>query len=235
MTLVVISREMRNLKRVHMKSAFVSLKSILLVGCFFIFKPCLAQNWDIDLLRSINPENPGSGIWKAATNSAYPISIATPLAIWTDAKLKHNKANEYRAYTIAGSIIIAASATEAMKIIFDRETSRMHFRTLGLAPLKEKDIAGQKAFIPMFYVYYPDARPFLAKHEAYNPRNMAMRMSWEEIFESRYYSSAIYKSTISNFGDKPLAFSIKDPMLRLFEGENIKEQVFNWEQDQWSY
>lgn len=121
------------------------------------------------------------------------------------------------------------------EIIFDRETSRMHFRTLGLAPLKEKDIAGQKAFIPMFYVYYPDARPFLAKHEAYNPRNMAMRMSWEEIFESRYYSSTIYKSTIGNFGDKPIAFSIKDPMLRLFEGENIKEQIFNWEQDQWSY
>jgi len=121
------------------------------------------------------------------------------------------------------------------EIIFDRETSRMHFRTLGLAPLKERDIAGQKAMIPMFYVYYPDARPFLAKHEAYNPRNMAMRMSWEEIFESRYYSSTIYKSTISNAGDKPLAFSIHDPMLRLFEGENIKDQVFNWEQDQWSY
>ncbi len=121
------------------------------------------------------------------------------------------------------------------EIIFDRETSRMHFRTLGLAPLKEKDIAGQKVMIPMFYVYYPDARPFLAKHEAYNPRNMAQRMSWEEIFESRYYSSTIYKSTISNSNDKPLAFSIKDPMLRLFEGENIKEQVFNWEQDQWSY
>jgi len=121
------------------------------------------------------------------------------------------------------------------EIIFDRETSRMHFRTLGLAPLKEKDIAGQKVMIPMFWIYYPDARPFLAKHEAYNPRNMAMRMSWEEIFESRYYSSSIYKSTISNANDKPLMFSIKDPMLRLFEGENIKEQVFNWEQDQWSY
>ena len=121
------------------------------------------------------------------------------------------------------------------EIIFDRETSRMHFRTLGLAPLKEKDIAGQKVMIPMFWVYYPDARPYLAKHEAYNPRNMAMRMSWEEIFESRYYSSTIYKSTISNAGDKPLSFSIKDPMLRLFEGETIKEQVFNWEQDQWSY
>lgn len=121
------------------------------------------------------------------------------------------------------------------EIIFDRETSRMHFRTLGIAPLKEKEIANQKVMIPMFWIYYPDARPFLAKHEAYNPRNMAMRMNWEEIFESRYYASTIYKSTIRNAGDKPLAFTINDPMLRLFEGENIKDEIFNWEQDQWSY
>lgn len=119
--------------------------------------------------------------------------------------------------------------------IFDRETSRMHFRTLGIAPLKTRDIAGQKVMLPMFWVYYPEARPFLAKHEVYNPKNMAMRMSWEEIFESRYYAGTIYKSTINNNIDKPLAFTIRDPMHRLWEGENIKETIFNWEQDQWSY
>lgn len=121
------------------------------------------------------------------------------------------------------------------EIIFDRETSRLHFRTLGLAPLKEREIAGQKVMIPMFWVYYPDTRPYLAKHEAYNPRNMAMRMSWEEIFESRYYASNIYKSTISNPHDMPLSYFVKDPLLRLYEGESLKEQIFNWEQDQWSY
>jgi gliding motility associated protien GldN len=121
------------------------------------------------------------------------------------------------------------------EIIFDRETSRMQFRTLGIAPLREKDFGGQKAFIPMFWIYYPDARPFLARHEAYNPRNMAMRMNWEEIFESRYYASTIYKSTVRNSIDKPLSYTITDPLLRLYEGEKIKEQIFNWEQDQWSY
>lgn len=121
------------------------------------------------------------------------------------------------------------------EVIFDRETSRMHFRTLGIAPLMEKDIAGQKVSLPMFWVYYPDARPFLAKHEAYNPKNMAMRMSWEEIFESRYYAGNIYKSTVNNSGDLPLRAIVKDPLLRLYEGETIKDNIFNWEQDQWSY
>src|SRR6185369_6138265 len=127
----------RSSQRIFMKSICTIFHSILLIGCFFIFKPCSAQNWDIDLLRSINPENPGSGIWKAATNSAYPISIATPIVIWTDAKLKHNKTNEYRAYTVAGSIIIAAGATEAMKIIFDR--ARPYEKYTGVYPYKVEE------------------------------------------------------------------------------------------------
>lgn len=121
------------------------------------------------------------------------------------------------------------------EVIFDRETSRMHFRTLGIAPLINKEIAGQRASMPMFWVYYPDARPFLTRHAAYNPRNMAMQMSWDEIFESRFYNGVIFKSTMSNNNDLPLRAIIKDPLLRLYEGETIKNSIFNWEQDQWSY
>jgi len=110
------------------------LKSILVTGCFFIFNACSAQNWDIDLLKSINPQNPVSDLWKAATNSAYPISIGTPVVIWIDAKVKHNKVNEYKAYTIAGSVIIAAGATEAMKIIIDRK--RPYEKYSGVYPYK---------------------------------------------------------------------------------------------------
>jgi undecaprenyl-diphosphatase len=121
----------------YMKLFIVVYRSILFMGCFFIFSPCSAQNWDIDLLKSINPENPNSGIWKAATNSAYPISIATPIVIWTDARIKHNKTNEYRAYAVAGSIIIAAGATEAMKIIFDRQ--RPYEKYSGVYPYKVEE------------------------------------------------------------------------------------------------
>jgi len=43
------------------------------------------------------------------------------------------------------------------------------------------------------------------------------------------------KSTIDNPGDAPIAQFIRDPILRLLEGENIKEKIFNYEQDLWSY
>jgi hypothetical protein len=60
-------------------------------------------------------------------------------------------------------------------------------------------------------------------------------MTWEELFESRYFTSYIIKSTIDNPGDKYLSTAIKDPLFRLLEGENIKSKIFNFEQDLWSY
>jgi hypothetical protein len=61
------------------------------------------------------------------------------------------------------------------------------------------------------------------------------RMTWEELFESRMFSSYIINSTLDNPSMKALQVRIKDPILRLLEGDNIKERIFNYEQDLWSY
>jgi gliding motility associated protien GldN len=121
--------------------------------------------------------------------------------------------------------------------VFDKESSRLHVRILGIAP--EKTIRNPdgsfRAVLPIFWVYYPEIRPILAKYEAYNGKNYGARMSWEELFESRMFSSRIIKSTVDNPGDQFISSYIKDPILQLLEGENIKEKIFNYEQDLWSY
>ena len=122
-------------------------------------------------------------------------------------------------------------------VIFDKESSRLYVRILGIAPLKTiKNVDGSfRDVAPVFWVYYPDLRPLLAKYEAYNGKNYGARLSWEELFESRMFASRIVKSTIENPFDLPINSYIKDPILRLLEGENIKEKIFNYEQDLWSY
>ena len=121
--------------------------------------------------------------------------------------------------------------------VFDKESSRLHVRILGIAP--EKTVRNPDgsflAVTPIFWVYYPDCRPLFAKYEAYNGKNYGARMSWEELFESRMFAPRIIKSTIDNPGDQYIANYIKDPILRLLEGDNIKEKIFNYEQDLWSY
>src|SRR6185312_6498713 len=87
--------------------------------------------------------------------------------------------------------------------VFDKQTSRLYVRILGIAP--EKDIKNPDGSLrdvtPVFWVYYPDLRPMLAKFEAYNGKNFGARMSWEELFESRMFASRIIKSTIDNPAD----------------------------------
>ena len=122
--------------------------------------------------------------------------------------------------------------------IFDREASRMFVRILGIAPLKTLFLPNgqERGTTAMFWVYYPDLRPMLAKYEVYNPKNMGMgRMTWEELFESRMFSSYIVKSTLDNPGNKNIRQYVKDPILALLEGDNIKDRIFNYEQDLWSY
>ncbi len=122
--------------------------------------------------------------------------------------------------------------------VFDREASRMFCRILGVSPVLTKYLPSGQEFgsQPMFWVYYPDLRATLAKNEVYNPKNMGQsRMTWEELFESRMFSSYITKSTLDNAANKTIRQVINDPILRLLEGENIKEKIFNFEQDLWSY
>lgn len=123
--------------------------------------------------------------------------------------------------------------------VFDRESSRMFVRILGIGLMKTLFVPNtdkEMGVAPLFWVYYPDLRPMLAKAEVYNPKNMGQsRMTWEELFESRMFSSYIVKSTLDNPGNKMIRNYINDPILRLLEGENIKEKIFNFEQDLWSY
>jgi gliding motility associated protien GldN len=121
--------------------------------------------------------------------------------------------------------------------VFDKQSSRMHVRILGIAPEKTvKNPDGSfRTVTPVFWVYYPDLRPMLAKFEAYNGKNYGGRMSWEELFESRMFSARIVKSTIDNPADLPISGYVKDQILQLLEGENIQQKIFNYEQDLWSY
>ena len=123
--------------------------------------------------------------------------------------------------------------------VFDREASRMFVRIIGIAPCKTQfglDKKTERGVTPLFWIYYPDLRPTLAKYEVYNSKNMGMnRMTWEELFEARMFSSYIIKSSLDNPLNKYIRSVIKDPILALLEGENIKNKIFDYEQNLWSY
>lgn len=126
------------------------------------------------------------------------------------------------------------------EVIFDKESSRLFWRILGIAPVKNI-ITSQGLNLgesELFWVYYPDIRPVFSRYEVYNGKNFGARMSWEELFEGRMFSARIIKSTLENPNDlfiKNYKGISENKLLQLFEGENVKEKIFNYEQDLWSY
>jgi len=124
--------------------------------------------------------------------------------------------------------------------IFDKESSRLFVRILGIAPVIPFKLSTGE-IIPnseraVWWIYYPDVRPTLAKSEVYNPKNFGARMSWEDLFESRLFSSYIIQSSFDNPYNLPLAAVYpNNTLFRLLEGERVKEKIFNYEQSLWAY
>jgi len=112
----------------------------------------------------------------------------------------------------------------------DKQTSQMEVRIEGIAPLYHDEEAGVD--IPLFWVYYPDARGILAKQEVFNPKNDAVRMSWDDLFEMRYFSSYITKE--SNALDRRIQ-DYASGVDALRESDRIKQEIADKEQDMWSY
>jgi gliding motility associated protien GldN len=117
---------------------------------------------------------------------------------------------------------------------FDEETSTLQVRILGIAPLIDvKDENGNFRYEkPMFWVYYPEAREILSRERVFNVGNDASPITWEDLLEMRFFSSYIYKE--SNVRDRRLQDYLSGVDL-LLEAEKIKQEIFNFEHDLWSY
>jgi gliding motility associated protien GldN len=118
--------------------------------------------------------------------------------------------------------------------IFNQETSTLICRIIGVAPIMEDfDASGNyRGDMTMYWVYYPDLRPILAKYEVFNPKNDAVRLSWEDLFEARMFESYIYKE--SNVYDRNIQ-EYATGMDALLESDRVKYDMFTFEHDLWNY
>ncbi len=119
--------------------------------------------------------------------------------------------------------------------VFDEESSRMEVRILAITPIMDKYDEGTGMYmgvLPLFHVYYPTIREDLVNYEVFNEGNDANRLSWEDLLRMRYFSSYIMKE--SNLQDLKISefLSGRDALL---EAERVKKEIFEMEQNLWSY
>lgn len=90
------------------------------VGCL-IFVDSKAQNWDINLLKQINPSQPNSSVWKGFSSSAKPLSVGIPGVMLAVSLLNKDTALTRQSIELVGSVVLTTVATEAIKIVINRD------------------------------------------------------------------------------------------------------------------
>ncbi|TND08740.1 MAG: gliding motility associated protein GldN [Bacteroidetes bacterium] len=116
------------------------------------------------------------------------------------------------------------------EVFIDRQRGIEEYRIIGICPLVEKtNEAGEAVgYMPLFWIYFPEARPLLAQKEAFNPRNDAERRTFDDIFQKRMFSSFIHKE--SNVYDRWInSYAAGEDAL--LEADRVKEDIFKMEHD----
>jgi gliding motility associated protien GldN len=121
---------------------------------------------------------------------------------------------------------------------FDKQTSTLNVRIIGISPIREyyrdEDVNQENVLrAPLFWVYYPEARPLLASNEVFNTQNTARNATYDDLFLKRIFTSYILKeSNIYNNRAISQYLSGKDAML---ESRRIENDLFDYEQNLWEY
>lgn len=120
----------------------------------------------------------------------------------------------------------------------DRNAGEMKYRMLAIAPIVT-DIATKgedyEQAVPLFWIFFPDARETLYNAYAYNEKNPAMKLNYDYLFNARRFSGTIYK-TDNIYGDRNISEYVQgNAMMQLLEAERIKESIRNLDDDLWNY
>lgn len=117
--------------------------------------------------------------------------------------------------------------------IFEKERSVMDVRILGLLPIMSKfdqNTGEFKGSVAMYWIYFPELRKLLAREEVYNPYNFSQRMSYDDLFQKRMFSS--YITRVDNVYDRAIA-DFSEGLDALREAEEVKDMLFTFEHDLW--
>jgi len=120
---------------------------------------------------------------------------------------------------------------------FDKQRSVLDVRIIGFCPIRKyyrPDDFDQTAplYKKVFWVHYPEARPLLARSQIYSPYTDVTNISFDDIFQKRFFSSYIFME--SNAYQRAI-LQYETGLEVLLESERIKTEIFNFEQDLWEY
>ena len=131
---------------------------------------------------------------------------------------------------------------------FDKNRGELSVRILEIEPFFEYEKEGAaisgdddevggslKAKRRLGYIKYDELRPFLVQQQYYNPKNTAMKLTFDDIMTwKRYFSSYIIASSDQQ-NNRQIQDYIKNPIDQRLESERILNEMRNAEDSFWEY
>ncbi len=125
----------------------------------------------------------------------------------------------------------------------DKRLGELKYRLLGIAPYViqpsklgayiEDEEANDNP-VPLFWVWFPDARNVLNSSKVFNTQNSSQPITFDHLLNSRRFNSTIYKEE-NVYQDREISDYIqKDALQQLLESERIKNVIRDFEQDLWN-
>ncbi len=123
---------------------------------------------------------------------------------------------------------------------FDKRLGELKYRLLGIAPMApdiqtEGRGGNPNEKLPIFWVFYPDARDVLHKAKIFNPKNSAYPISFDHILNARRFNAVITREE-NIYGNRKISDYIRgNSLFQVLEAEKIKNDIRNKELDMWNY
>jgi len=128
---------------------------------------------------------------------------------------------------------------------FDKQHSSMQVRIIGICPIRqffrtlntggdEEVAGGDLVSTKLFWIYFPEARKILANTAVFNAFNDAQRISFDDLFFKRRFSSYITRET-NVYNDREIRDYTFGGVPNMQESDKIKNDMFTFEHDLWEY
>ena len=130
---------------------------------------------------------------------------------------------------------------------FDKIQSDLRYRPIAIAPVTRQTVNIQDdeenqinnlpltEAVPMFWIFYRDARETLKNAYVFSEKNSSVRKSFDELINARRFNSMIYMEENVQ-SDRPISeYITKNSFMQLLESERIREKIRNFEHDMWSW